>query len=189
MKKYVIGTVFGFCLSLGVGASAEVVNMVGKVVDGAFPVTVNGSKVEAPAIVIEGTSYLPVRAMGDALNMNVSFDPNMGVELKQKEVATVAATALTPEDLENIRSTEAQYPYLQGKIAEAKDRAGKHKQEKVKLQSDLAVETDSNKKKDLQQQIELQDLNITAAETVANEMETAIKALEDYVKKIKTKTP
>ncbi|KRE33297.1 hypothetical protein [Paenibacillus sp. Soil724D2] len=186
MKKYLVGAVFGFCLSLGVGASAEVVSMVGKVVDGAFPVTVNGSKVEASAIVIEGTSYLPVRAMGDALNMNVSFDPNMGVELKQKEVATVAET-LTPEDLENIRSTEAQYPYLQEKIAEAKDRAGKHKQEKVKLQSDLAVETDSQKKKDLQQQIELQDVSITAAETVANEMETAIKALEDYVNKIKTK--
>lgn len=93
MKKYIIGGLVGFMLSLGVGAHAEVINMIGKVVDGAFPVKVNGKTLANSAIVIEGTSYLPVREFGDSLGMDVKFDSTMGIELTQTATTVPTATS------------------------------------------------------------------------------------------------
>lgn len=84
MRKYVIGAIFGFALAFSVTAHAEVVNMIGKVVDGAFSVNVNGKTLQNQAVVIEGTSYLPVREFGESLGMDVKFDANLGIELTQK---------------------------------------------------------------------------------------------------------
>lgn len=57
-----------------IAASSD--NLVGKAIQGVFPVTVNGTALSQQAIVIDGTSYLPVRAVADALNLNVSFENN-----------------------------------------------------------------------------------------------------------------
>lgn len=121
MRKYVIGMFVGCALSFAVSAQAEIVSMIGKTIDGAFPVKVSGKQLEQTAIVVEGTSYLPVRAIGDALNMDVSFNADLGIELKQKEVTPVVnqttttktqtPTVLTPEKkaqkLKNIDDTIA----------------------------------------------------------------------------------
>lgn len=98
MRKYIIGAIAGFFLATAVTAHAEVVNMIGKVVDGAFPVKVNGAQLQNSAIVIEGTSYLPVREFGESLGMDVKFDANMGIELTQK--ATPAPTSIPTVNVE-----------------------------------------------------------------------------------------
>lgn len=88
MRKYVIGVLIGFCLSFAVSAYAEDVtttlkNIIGSVVEGSFPVTVNGTKIEDPAAVIkigmDDKGYLPIRAIGDALGVEIVFDPDLGV--------------------------------------------------------------------------------------------------------------
>ncbi len=94
MRKYMIGAIFGALLATAVSAHAEVISMIGKVVDGAFPVKVNGTTIDKQAIVIDGTSYLPVRAIGDALNMDVSFNTDLGIELKGKSDSNVNSNAL-----------------------------------------------------------------------------------------------
>jgi hypothetical protein len=89
MRKYMIGALFGFILAFTVSAHAEVTNMIGKVIDGAFPVKVNGTTLQNQALVIEGTSYLPVREFAESLGMDVKFDANMGIELTRKTVTPI----------------------------------------------------------------------------------------------------
>lgn len=92
MRKYVIGIFVGFALSFAVGAHAEVINMIGKTIEGSFPIKIDGKQLENQAVVVEGSSYLPVRAIGDALGMEILFDANLGIELKQKgDVGLLAA--------------------------------------------------------------------------------------------------
>lgn len=84
MKKLLIGIALGLMLSIPVGAGAEVVSMVNKVIDGEFVVKLNGKNLDTKSIVIEGTSYLPVRDLAERLNINVKFDATNGIELTQK---------------------------------------------------------------------------------------------------------
>ncbi|OXM83961.1 hypothetical protein CF651_22880 [Paenibacillus rigui] len=53
--------------------------MIGKVVDGVVDVTVNGNKLNSQAITIDGTSYLPVRDIGNVLGLKVDYDTATGV--------------------------------------------------------------------------------------------------------------
>jgi len=78
MKKLsVAAIVFILALTVATGAMAAVQDsLVGKMVQGVFPVVLNDSTLDKQAIVIDGTSYLPVRAAAEALNMNVSFENN-----------------------------------------------------------------------------------------------------------------
>lgn len=106
MRKYVIGMLIGFCLSLGVGAHAEVSNFVGRVIEGAFPVKYNNASI-GEGLVVDGTTYLPVRRLGEAMGLNVSFDADLGVSLTKsvtdttydttKEVQPVVTTQVTTE--------------------------------------------------------------------------------------------
>lgn len=120
MKKYVVGCLIGFFLSLGFGAHAEVVTMINKIVEGTFPVTVQGSKLPVDAVVIEGSTYLPVRAFGEAIGYTVGFDADLGVSLSK----TVTDSTYSQSDesvVENpkyqmIRDLDAQKNELQKKI-------------------------------------------------------------------------
>ncbi|MGG1518731.1 hypothetical protein ABE504_25150 [Paenibacillus oryzisoli] len=85
MRKYIIGAIFGFLVATAVGARAEgVKSLIGEVIDGAFNVKVDGKELADQAVVIQGTSYLPVRAIGEATGYDVAFDPNAGIELTKK---------------------------------------------------------------------------------------------------------
>lgn len=84
MRKYVVGILIGFCLSFVVGAHAEVMNMIGKVVDGEFDLTINNQKMEYQAVMIDGTTYAPVRMLGEATGHIVRFNSETGVKLIKK---------------------------------------------------------------------------------------------------------
>lgn len=112
MKKYghiTLGILIGFALSFAVGAHAEVVKMIDKVVEGTFPVSIQGKKLDVDAVVIEGSTYLPVRVLGEATGYDVKFDPNQGVSLEKKgTTTTLPEKKKTIEDinyeLDNLRS-------------------------------------------------------------------------------------
>ncbi|MEC0265129.1 stalk domain-containing protein [Paenibacillus anseongense] len=84
MRKYIVGAIFGALLMTAFSASAEVSSVIGKVVDGAFSVKINDKSLNNQAVVIEGTSYLPVREIGEALGMDIKFDADLGIELQSK---------------------------------------------------------------------------------------------------------
>lgn len=86
MKRYIIGGIAGFLMATAISAhAAEVVAVVGKTIQGAFPIKIDGKTLDTPAIVVDGTSYLPVRAFGEAMGYNVSFDADLGISLSKKE--------------------------------------------------------------------------------------------------------
>ena len=83
MRKYIIGAMFGFSIALCFNTSAaEVVeSVIGKSVTGTFPVTVEGERLSKDAVVIDNSTYLPVRDFGEAIGYNVNFDAEMGVKM------------------------------------------------------------------------------------------------------------
>lgn len=101
MKKYmfgIIGIFIGLSLSLVITTHADVVKtVIGKVIQGEFPVKMNGKELDKKAIVIDGSSYLPVRSVGDALGLDISFNADLGIELKKKVDEVQMGHTLPPE--------------------------------------------------------------------------------------------
>lgn len=93
MKKFVMGLIVGIAITASATAFAdEIESIIGKTVEGQFPVKIDGVTLDKQAAVIDGTSYLPVRAIGEAIGRDVSFDADLGIELKQKEGQRVSGT-------------------------------------------------------------------------------------------------
>ncbi|WP_135552131.1 hypothetical protein [Paenibacillus cymbidii] len=81
MKRYIIGAIFGFLLAIATTAYADDIketaaSLIGKKVEGTFPVQINGKQAEKDAIVIDGTSYLPVRSASELFGFDVDFKDN-----------------------------------------------------------------------------------------------------------------
>jgi len=86
MRKFIVGTLFGLLLSLSVTVYAEEAKtLVGRTIEGTFPVFLNGKKLSNEAIVIDGTSYLPVREIAEMLALAVKFNQQEGISLEQDE--------------------------------------------------------------------------------------------------------
>jgi len=73
MKRFISGLLVGFFLSIPSLALAEQVSMIGKTVQNEYPVIVDGNQLGVNAIAIDGTSYLPIRALGEATERKVEF--------------------------------------------------------------------------------------------------------------------
>jgi hypothetical protein len=114
MKKYIIGTIFGFVLATAVGANAQEVNkVIDSVVQGVFPVTVEGNSV-GDAIVVNDKTYLPVREFGEAVGYKVTFTEDREVVLtKNGEIDTSQPTKPT-----TVKSVQDQIKELQAKLAD-----------------------------------------------------------------------
>jgi hypothetical protein len=98
MRKYIIGAIFGALLTMTVGAHAEVINMIGKTIDGSFPIKIGGKTLNNPAITIEGTSYVPTREFAESLGATVKFDANLGIEVIPQTTTTAKTTPTTEEN-------------------------------------------------------------------------------------------
>lgn len=127
MRKYIIGMVVGVALATaGSVYGAEITTLIGKQIEGEIPVKVDGVTIEKKAIFVDGTSYLPVRAIGDALNMEVKYDADLGVELTPKEMKVVEqavepteSKTMSADDEENIKSSEYQIILAENRINES----------------------------------------------------------------------
>ena len=88
MKKFIMGAIVGASLMLaGTVFADEIQSMVGKKVEGSFPLYVNGERASKDVLVIEGTSYGPVRLIAEMLGYDVSFiDSEVILTKKNPEV-------------------------------------------------------------------------------------------------------
>ena len=86
MKKFICGFIVGAMLftTIGVFAAQYIADTA------TFKVLVNGEEFvsDPPALVVEGRTYLPLRAMGDALGVPVEWNAELG----QAEVGTAPKT-------------------------------------------------------------------------------------------------
>jgi hypothetical protein len=76
MKKFIIGVVFGALIASAFPAYGAVTSLVGQTVDGQKEVKLNGKPV-GTAIIVDSTSYLPVRDTAEAIGAQV--EPSSGV--------------------------------------------------------------------------------------------------------------
>lgn len=85
MKKFISGFLVGAMLFGAIGAFA--VSYVANPLD--YKVIVNGEEFvsDPPALEVEGRTYLPLRAMGDALGVPVNWNE----ELRQAEVGAISS--------------------------------------------------------------------------------------------------
>jgi len=89
MKKYISGFIVGVLTTVGITVFAEEVKSF--IAEKAtFDVYVAGEKFESdkPAVVIDGSTYLPLRATGEALGVNVEWN----AEKRRVEVGEMKAT-------------------------------------------------------------------------------------------------
>jgi hypothetical protein len=111
MKKIsflILGIIIGAALAITTSAYAddiksEISSMIGKKVQGSFPLTIGGKKAAKDVIVIENTSYLPIRSAADLFGYEIAFDADLGVKLTKKEgVAMETATGVveTKEEIQ-----------------------------------------------------------------------------------------
>lgn len=93
MKKLLCGFLIGIITSFCIGVYA---NNVLKATPATFDILVNGEKfidTEKPAVAIEGSTYLPLRAMGKALNVPVEWNAELKrVEVGKKKTVTSIIT-------------------------------------------------------------------------------------------------
>lgn len=90
MKKFIMGLIVGLALSLAVTAYAEdIKSLVGKQVDGQAAVVLDGEELSVQAVIIEGTSYAPIRAVGEAVGKEVDWKEGK-VVMENKQTAVVA---------------------------------------------------------------------------------------------------
>lgn len=95
MKKFIAGFIVGIIVALGVTAFAdEVTNLIAQ--KATFDVYVAGEKLESdkPIAVIDGSTYLPLKATGEALGVDV----NWNVDKKQVEINKKEEVISMPED-------------------------------------------------------------------------------------------
>lgn len=88
VRKYIIGGIVGFMMAFAVSAHAEVISMIGKVIQGEYDFTVDNQKLEYKAIIVDGTAYIPARLTGDNIGYIVRFDETTGLKMIKKIVGT-----------------------------------------------------------------------------------------------------
>lgn len=78
MKKMVFGFILGIALTLSTTGMAAVVEKL-TATEATFPVYVNGEKLEGdkPVVVVNGSTYLPLTKVAEALDVNVKWNDNM----------------------------------------------------------------------------------------------------------------
>ncbi len=88
MKRFYMGLLIGLIvgavavISSTAAAQTVINNMIGKTIDGQYPVSISGETLTNPAIVVDGTSYLPVRQFGQKAGYIVTFDPEGEITLE-----------------------------------------------------------------------------------------------------------
>jgi outer membrane translocation and assembly module TamA len=108
MKKIsilMLGIVIGIGLAITSSVYADdIQSLIGKTIQGEFPVKIDGKTLGKKAVVIDGSSYLPVRIIGDATGYDVTFDAELGVKLTKKAGVNVVSAPGTIETKEEIQA-------------------------------------------------------------------------------------
>lgn len=119
MKRIIFGILIGAVLTLTTSAYAEEIeSMIGKVVQGSFPLTIDGKRAEKDVLVIDGTSYIPVRAASELFGYDVLFDPEGKVILEKKGATVQKVNPQLKELNDKIKETSRKIEELDGEKKE-----------------------------------------------------------------------
>lgn len=83
VRKYIIGFIIGVALTLGFSVGAD--SFIGKTVQTTLPLIIEGERVEKDVIVVEGSSYVPLKFAGEIFSYDISYDSkNKEVHMQKK---------------------------------------------------------------------------------------------------------
>jgi len=107
MKKFISGVLCGALLFASVSVSADAIKnvLVGKKVDGVISVSVDEKVIDKDAITIEGVSYVPTRALTEAMGGRVSAVSKERIDLVTKDESIKKET--TPSVVVEDKRSEA----------------------------------------------------------------------------------
>ncbi|WP_150274698.1 hypothetical protein [Paenibacillus tepidiphilus] len=112
MKKAVAGFLAGAVLMVGTQAIGASGTLVGKTIEAEYTVKVYGKKLADPAIVINGKSYAPVRAIGELAGYKVTVSgKTISLDEKRASVAK-EADKLSPSLIGPVLPATARDPGL-----------------------------------------------------------------------------
>lgn len=78
-----LGIIIGAALAITSSVYAnDIKSLVGAAIQGEFPVKVDGKELSKKALVIDGTSYVPLRVFGEAIGYESTFDAELGITFK-----------------------------------------------------------------------------------------------------------
>lgn len=120
MRKYIIGAIFGAALTFSATAYGDDLSKIGQKVTGEYAVVVDGATLPQKAVGVEGSTYAPLRSIGEQLGYDVRFE-NKTVIFEAKEVESVPTE--TPESSPTGTQTEQKYTKseIENGIAEAEN--------------------------------------------------------------------
>jgi len=95
MRGFIAGFVIGVILVTGAGVYANP-DLIGRKIEGTFPFFIKSERAPLDVIVVNGTSYAPVRAMCELLKYRVWFD-------ESKRQVHVDAPPTTPDSISEIK--------------------------------------------------------------------------------------
>ena len=120
MKRFVSGLLVGFLLAIPAFAAADQISMVGKKVQVEYPVIVDGERLSVNAVAIDGTSYAPLRAVGEAIGYDVKFQNKTVVfESKTERKEGEQVQTQTPAETPAQPAQEPEFYYTLDNIDEA----------------------------------------------------------------------
>jgi hypothetical protein len=177
MRKYIIGTLFGLFLATAAGANAqEVTKLIDSVVQGVFPVTVEGNSV-GDAIVVNDKTYLPVREFGEAVGYKVTFTEDREVVLTKTEESKPNVPITTPIQNDIPQKTlDEQITELNEKLKSEKSNLESNKLFKQQYENLLTIP--NAKKESIQKSIDDANQKIADSEKRIADYEAQIAALE-----------
>lgn len=83
MRKYITGLILGIALTLGFSVGAD--SFIGKTVQTTLPLIIEGERVEKDVIVVEGSSYVPLKFAGEIFSYDTAYDSeNKEVHMQKK---------------------------------------------------------------------------------------------------------
>ena len=97
MKKYIVGIVIGCAMTLSIPAMANVTQWVAS--KATFPVFVNGQEfvTDKPVVAIDGSTYLSLKAVGEALDVKVVWND----ELKRVEIGETVEVVTETDNIQS----------------------------------------------------------------------------------------
>lgn len=168
MRKYVVGFVVGALLIFGSQTVAD--SIVGKKIEGVTKVNLNGVDLSTPAIVVEGISYAPIRAISESLGLEVGYADGM-VTLKSGEDPV--------EQIKNEIKAEIQ---LEQEVSSLQNELSEKEEELLKLK-------DALKNIESLLEVEVNPDVIASAKRTKSRLEESIRQTETRINEIKQRLP
>lgn len=202
MRKYVIGFIAGVVCAIGGTAFADdVASLIGKQVSAEVKIKVNGQLVRQPGIIVNNTTYLPVRASGELFGYSVYYkDGQVLMDAKEEPKVTEPEEPVTePEPTEPKEPEQPDNPSDPLNASEIQKRIDDLKSERSQHQGAIiaanVIIKDAQKMLDetsdagWQKAIDFQEQRIAKAEAEIEKIDAEIAELEKQLAELQKSSP